>query len=484
MSKRPGQILDRIIAAGLVITLVFTALAHGAVEPWSVAVCSWLILALIALWAIKMIVDRRFEVQIPATAAPLVALLALGLAQSVALGGGGERRSLSLDVEATRRVTLLLGLWLAAFVIAANFLTNRKRLKTLAWFLTSYGLAMAVFALVQHFTWNGMFYWVRPMGELTSPFGPFINHNLFAGHMEMLALIPAGMALAGGVRGPARLFFVFAAVVMGLSIVLSLSRGGTISLGAGLIFLALMGGVVRRREERGEEGEEVGDEDYEPRANRRSRQLIFNLRSGIVIVAMAGAIALGLLWLGPEPVINRATQGQLKSADPQAQTFFVSRGWIWKDTWTMIRDNPILGVGLGAYETAYPIYTASDGTQKVSEAHNEYLQILADGGIIGGLLALLFLWLIFRAIFRGVRSRDRLLSSLALGGGAAILAMFVHSFFDFNLQIPSNALMFLLHSAIASQIGAVAAESAVTGVELAVTQVRADAASVTKVVSS
>ncbi|MGH9938847.1 MAG: O-antigen ligase family protein, partial [Blastocatellia bacterium] len=387
-----------------------------------------------------------------------------------------------------------------------------------------YGLAMAVFALAQHFTWNGLFYWVRPMGELTSPFGPFINHNLFAGHMELLAFIPAGMALAGGVRGPARLFFVFASVMMSLSIVLSLSRGGTISLGAGMIFLAMMSGVVRKREEsfmslqrcpermktplgthrfqrapaertHFDEGSSsvsqhagsdaypgVSEENYQPPEPRRFDALRFTLRSVAVIAAMVGVIALGLLWLGPEPVINRVTQGQLTSADPRAQTFFTSRGWIWHDTRTMIRANPVLGVGLGAYETAYPIYTATDGSQKVSEAHNDYLQILADGGIIGALLALWFLWLIFRAIFNGAQARDHLLGSVALGGGAAIVAMLVHSFFDFNLQIPSNALMFLLHSAVASNIGAVSQvsmEPAVTGVELDEPMMKANAASLT-----
>jgi O-antigen ligase len=478
MNKRLSQLLDRIIAAGLVGVMVFTALAHGAVEPWSVALCSWLIIALVAMWAIKIIVDRRFELQLPVAAVPIAALILLGLAQLATLGGA-ERRSLSLDIDATRKVVLLLGLWLAAFLIAANFLKDRKRLNILSWFLSSYGLAMAVFALAQHFTWNGLFYWVRPMGQLTAPFGPFINHNLFAGHMELLAFIPAAMALAGAVRGPARFFFVFASAVMSLSIILSLSRGGAISLGAGMIFLALMGGVVRNR---GKEDES----DYASRARKRPGSLIFYLRSVIVVVAMAGVIALGLLWLGPDSVIDRATQGQLAGAnnDSQAQTFYGSRGWIWKDTWGMIRANPISGVGLGAYETAYPIYTTSDGSQKVSEAHNDYLQILADGGIIGALLALWFLWAICRMIFRGLQSQDRLLSSIALGGGAAIFAMLVHSFFDFNLQLPSNALLFLLHSAVVSNIGAVSVESSATGAEMEFSRAKAGAVGASKVVSS
>jgi O-antigen ligase len=435
-----------------------------------VASCSWLIIALVAMWAIKMIVDGQVDVHVPAAALPMIALLALAVAQGVTLTSGAGRKSLSMDAEATRKAALLLGLWLAAFLIAANFFTERRRLKTLVWFLTGYGLAMAVFALLQHFTWNGRFYWVRPMGELTSPFGPFINHNLFAGHMELLALIPAGVALAGGVRGIPRLFFLFSSLIASLSIVLSLSRGGTIGLGAGLIFLALMSGMVG--------WEEYGD----TRGQRRGGPAIFKFRSAIVIVAMGGAIALGLLWLGPEPVIERATQGQLSGAGPGAQTFFVSRGWVWSDTLAMIRANPIVGVGLGAYETAYPIYSASDGTQKVSQAHNDYLQILADAGIVGGVLALWFLWAIFGAIFRGLRSGDRLLGSVALGGGAAIFAMLVHSFFDFNLQIPSNALMFLLHAAVVSAIGAGSTESATSGVELEIPQAKASAASVTRVV--
>src|SRR5262245_4593191 len=98
MNKRLSPLLDQIIAAGLVGTIVFTALAHGAVEPWSVALCSWLIIALVAVWAIKMIVDRRFEIKAPGAVAPMIALFLLGLAQSVVFGGA-ERRSLSLNVD-------------------------------------------------------------------------------------------------------------------------------------------------------------------------------------------------------------------------------------------------------------------------------------------------------------------------------------------------------------------------------------------------
>jgi O-antigen ligase len=117
-----------------------------------------------------------------------------------------------------------------------------------------------------------------------------------------------------------------------------------------------------------------------------------------------------------------------------------------------IRANPILGVGLGAYETAFPIYSESDGSLRVPQAHNEYLQVAADAGIVGILIALWFIVAIFRTVSRGVRSRDPLLAGLALGSGGGIFAMLVHSMFDFNLQIPSNALLFLLLVAVAANV--------------------------------
>jgi O-antigen ligase len=95
----------------------------------------------------------------------------------------------------------------------------------------------------------------------------------------------------------------------------------------------------------------------------------------------------------------------------------------------------------------------------VPQAHNDYLQIVADSGIVGGLLALWFLIVVFRAIFRGLRAEDPLLAALALGSGAGLFGILVHSIFDFNLQVPSNALLFLLLTAVSSRIGASAPSS-------------------------
>jgi hypothetical protein len=177
--------LDKVISIGLVAIVIFSALAFGSNEAWSVGLFEIIITALILLWAIKLAADKRLKIRVPAAALPLAGLVALGLAQAVATTDGeGRIHSLSLDVEATRGAVTVLLFLLASFIIAANFFITRERLTALANVLVIFGMAMSVFALVQYFTWDGRIYWVRPTEW--PAFGPFPNRNHFAGYMEML----------------------------------------------------------------------------------------------------------------------------------------------------------------------------------------------------------------------------------------------------------------------------------------------------------
>jgi len=174
---------------------------------------------------------------------------------------------------------------------------------------------------------------------------------------------------------------------------------------------------------------------------------------------MLFTIGAGVWWIGADPVIRRVEKSELAPKSMGAdrgETFFRSRGWIWRDTAAMIRDRWALGVGIGAYQTAYPIYSSHDGTLEVGQAHNDYLQIMADAGIIGALIALWFIFLVARDILRASRHVSRVMSGTALGAGGGIFALFVHSLFDFNFQIPSNALLFLVLTAVVSQIAGAA----------------------------
>jgi O-antigen ligase len=424
--------LNRIIFVGLIAAVVFTALAHGAVEPWSVAVFEILMVGLLLLWGIQVVVSKRCFIHLPAFVWPLAGLAALGVMQSVVVSNaGGQRQSLSLDVEATRQVTLLLFCLLAAAVLAASFVRGRERLNTLLDVLVAFGFALAVFALIQHFSWNGKLYWLRPItAQASAPFGPFVNHNHFAGYVAMLAPLPVALIVARAARTEARLWYGFAAALMGLSVIVSLSRGGILSLMAAMTFVLLM--------------------SFRFRPERATHRTLRNLAVPGSVAFVLIAIIAGIFWLGAEPVINRLTAGRLTGDGARTETFHTSRGWIWEDTLRMISARPLIGVGLGAYQTVHPNHSRTDGSLIVDKAHNDYLHLLAETGVIGGALALWFAIAVFGAVARGVRSRDPLMAALALGSGGGIVAMLIHSFFDFNLQLPANSLLFLLLAVTAS----------------------------------
>ena len=435
MSER----LDRAVVIGLLIAVVGTALAQGAVEAWSVALFELRVVVLLLLWAVKSVIDKKLSLRIPAAGIPVVAIILLGVIQSIAhTDESGRRSALSMDVEATRAgVTVLFFLFLA-FMIAANFFTARERLRALVNFMVVYGLSMAVFALIQYFAWDGRLLWLRPTAG-QSVFGPFVNRNHFAGYMEMLLPLPVALIVVRYGRSELRLVYAFAAAMMGIAAVVSLSRGGMISILVSLMFLLFMSARLPKAGARPEAIDA-------PHTMAAPTRLGFYLSQGFAVLAIVAAITAGILWIGAAPVIDRVAE----SIDSGVDISSINRSAIWTDTWSIFRASPVLGAGLGAFQTAYPLHGRSDGSQIVAQSHNDYLQVLADCGVVGAAIALAFIVLLFRATARGVRSSDPLIAALAAGSGAGIFAILVHSLFDFNLQLPSNALLFLLLCAVVS----------------------------------
>lgn len=438
MNKR----LEKATLYGLMGAVIFTALAHGAVETWSLAIFALLILLLTALWGIRAVINHHLTLQVPHVVVPLGLLLIWGLIQSVVYTDQtGQRYSFSMDVEATRQTTTVLFILLLALLLAASLLTHRKYLAKLPMFLTVYGFALALFGLVQYFAWDGRFFWWRQTTDIvTSPFGPFVAHNHFAGYMELLLPIPIALVIMQLGRIEARIFYGFAATLMGGAAIASLSRGGFISLFAQLIFLAAVTPLIARRHR-------SGSGFYSQRRNPRKMATPF--MATIIIVVAIGA---SVYWIGWEPVVNRVTQGEIIATDAKEESFMVSRGWIWRDTTAMIRAHLATGVGLGAFETAFPIYSQSDGSLQISQAHNDYLQLVAETGIVGAVLLLWFLGIVLSQTFRGLRASNPLLAALALGSGGSIVGMMVHSIFDFNLQLPSHALLLVFLTAVLAQV--------------------------------
>lgn len=430
--------LDAAVTAGVLATLALAPVAHGAVEAWSVALLELAIVALALAWWTGRSLSGDARPDVPSPYVPLLLIAAFGVIQGVAPLATRGAADLSLDPEATRSAALLLLLLLGFGVLAATQFATRARARTLAVFVTVLGFGLAVFALVQAATWNGMIYWVRPVPEGAMPFGPFVNRNHFAGYLEMIAPIPAALVLTRAAR-PYSTLAVFASAMMGVAVLASASRGGFVALASGLAFVAVVAPLARRG---------------------RARAA---WTGAALLGALGVAILLGTLALAPRSVFGRASGDDGEVAERVWQSFYESRGWIWANTVRVIADRPLAGSGLGAFATAFRAHgTASDvaapngATLVVGQAHNDYLQVLADFGVAGGALAVWFLVALGRAVARGVRAEDRLFAGLALGGGGGLCALAVHSLFDFNLHIPSHAALALVLTAVIWRAGTTA----------------------------
>lgn len=441
-------ILDKTIAVGLIVVIIFTALAQGVVEPWSVLLFELTVTSLLLLWAIRVFVVRKLIITVPHLAWPLAGLIVIGMVQSVIwTDGAGRPQSLSFDVEATRSAVMILCCLLGCCLIAANFLVSDQRLRMLAKFLPIYGFGLAFIALVQHFGAGDTAYWPRAV-RADGSFGPFINRDHFAAYIELLIAVPIALIVTRYVRGEKTLLYGGAAAIMGIAAIFSLSRGGVISLLAEMLLIVTIG--LRRSQNT--------PHKHRSRTHGRTGRRTIEALTVTLIIA---AIVAGVAWLGAEPVIDRIASGNLTnpSLNADVHTFHSVRGAIWKDTWRLIRENPVAGVGLGAFELAYPIYAWDKGGEGiVAQAHNDYLQVLADAGIFGGALALWFVVIVMRTIVRSAGLHDPLSAGLALGGGAGVFGLLVHSLFDFGLQLPSHAVLFLSLSTVVSHLAAMAEE--------------------------
>jgi O-antigen ligase len=316
---------------------------------------------------------------------------------------------LSLEPFQTRWLGLqLLGL-VAAFHLA-NRLSRRSSDRNLfAYVLTALGVALSLFAVYQKSRFGNLLYGSVHV-ESGTPFGPFVNHNHFAGYAEACALVALGAALGSSRRSSALSFLLGgSAVLIGIAHLLSHSRGGLLALGAGLLTLVWLF--------RGDEA--------------RARRLI--LAGGGI------AVALFLLFFGPSSLFQRVST----FSDPAADESFQFRVRLWSDSVRLWEASPVFGTGLGTYAAAIPPYRSGPDETRAEYAESDWLQILCEGGIAGIAVLGAFLFSILRSGYRDSRAaRSERAQGVGYGASAAAVALVAHGLVDFNFRIPSNALLF------------------------------------------
>jgi O-antigen ligase len=393
----------KFIRFGLCILIAFSILAFGTVEVWSQSLLELGAGILFLLWAIAVFRDPKATIHWNPLVWPMLGIIAIGLLQ---LGfGATPYRYL------TRLELLRFGAYLIVFFLSVQSFRERSDLKRLAWFLVLMCFGVSLLGIIQHFTSEGSIYWLRPLRAGGDPFGPYVNRNHFAGFVELTLPIGLAMLVFRGLQRDMYPLLGVLTVVPAGALILSGSRGGIIGFAFEIAVLWLLARTLK-----------VADR---PRL------------AGLGIVALA-AVAL-IAWLGAGKAIERFSMMRV------GEVTMDRRLSMFRGAAHIFADHPIKGVGLGALVAVYPRYeTVYDG-KLVDHVHNDYIEMLAETGLLGGICGLAFLWILFGEA-KSCYAADQGHFSRALHAGAVagLCGMLLHSFVDFNLHIPSNALLFLL----------------------------------------
>jgi O-antigen ligase len=399
----------------LLATLLAAPLAFGAVEAWAWAGLACLVLLTLLLWTVGSVGQRVLRIAWSPLYLPAALLLIWGCIQywgHWTLVPSATRESL---LKLTTDVILL---FVATQLLAGDF---RRSLSRWGFLVAVYAFALSLFAILQYSSGNGRIYWTTQSAGWV--FGPYINHNHYAGLMEMLIPVAAGHLLSRPERDPARSFLGFALLVPIASLLLSGSRGGLVALFAELL---IFGGVLTAS------------------GWRRNQQ-----RYVVALALAVTAAVLMFFWLDFGKVSRRLAT--VFATPRSAEATMGDRVKMSHDSLHILRDYPWKGIGLGSFEDVYPRYQSFAADLNVIHAHDDYVEALAEAGVVGGILMLAGLIIFVRRAFSRLRERLAAESGwIQFGAAVGCCGLLVHSFADFNLHIPANAAWFCVLLVVAS----------------------------------
>ncbi|MFZ3329431.1 MAG: O-antigen ligase family protein [Candidatus Acidiferrales bacterium] len=243
-----------------------------------------------------------------------------------------------------------------------------------------------------------------------------MNRNNFAGFVELVVPVDLSLLVFRGVHRDLFPMVALLTIIPVGALILSSSRGGIVSFAFEVAVLVLLA-----RTRRGLEGTRI---------------------IAIGVVALAAIVLIA--WLGAGTAIERFSKTRA------GDVTLTRRASMFRGAEHVFFDHPTKGAGLGTMVSVYPRYeTIYDGLI-VDHVHNDYIEALAETGLLGGLCGLVFLWLLCRGAQKSFAAEQGHFSrALHAGAIAAVCGQLLHSWVDFNLHIPSNALLFLLQAYLA-----------------------------------
>ena len=440
-----ARFLNRVIYVSLLATIVLTAIPYGTVQPWWISIFECLVFVIATLGVIEAAISKRWSLNL-SLVAPLLALIVFAVIQSLPLFSGSgpmnPRTSLSADPYGTRLFAFQLFALTLVVLLLRRSVTTKARLRNLIYVIIGVGVASALFGIIRHNFQQapGFLLPALPIGSRS--FGQFINRNHFALLLEMSLGLTLGLIVGEVGRHRRLLVLLPISALLWVALIYSNSRGGIIASLCQLLFLGVLRDPVRRL-----------TKDQAETGGRRFHKLAGGLAvRAFLLACLIGLFTYGVGWIGGEPVVTNfqlaATDFSQQEMENNANT---SRKEIWSATWQMIKAHPLAGVGFGGFWIGITRYHHASGAITPQQAHNDYLELAASGGLIGCALVIWFLVVWVKSVRGGLRSPDSYYRAACLGALTGIFGVAIHSFVDFGIHITINALLFSTLIVIAVQ---------------------------------
>ena len=386
-----------------------------------------MVFALAGLWVIHGLLTGGWRVEIPRTFFPIIAVVGLALVQSLSLGHNTRAnvsvvRAISADPFESRLFAFKVSALILAGLLLIRFTTTRRRLRVVVYAIIAVAVASALFGIARQAAQRTPGFFLPALRPAIG-YAQFINKNHFAFLMEMALGLVIGVA-----------FILAALLAVWAALVLSFSRGGLLAMAAQIVCAALL--LLN---------------------SKRSKQVDKAARGKFLAIARVGiacalllVVAAGVVWLGGDQIATgvETVSTEMASSDRSELHEGSRRRDIWRASWLMFKAHPFTGAGFGGYWAEVPTFHDASGALTPQQAHNDYLEILASGGIAGlALLAWFAMELVSqaRASLRVNRGFQR---AAIFGAVVSLIGVGVHSIVDFGLHITANALVLVTLLAI------------------------------------
>ena len=406
------QRLDRWLEHGILslvcIILIVAPFLFGATRLIDFAWVQGLTIVALILWMARFWVRDEYRVLWPPIAWTIVAFVGYVI---------WRYTTAEIEYFARHEMNQILVYAALFFLILDNF-NKQEWTQILVYTLIFVGMAAAMYAVYQFATGSRTIYNIpQPASYAGRAGGPFVNPNHLADYIAMVTPMAFALVLMARINIVLKVFVGYAGMVMLAGAFTTLSRAGCAALGLGL--MTMLGALLFNRD--------------------------FRIKALI-------AIALILIPVSFVATKSIKAQYRMKKGFSETGAFADDRQYLFRAARSMWQENYWTGVGPGHYDTRFRFYRGPLAQLQVRPqfTHNDYLNTLADYGIIGftlGMAVVGAFWLSVVKIGRYVRrgndlgSRQSTRSAIVLGACAGLGALMVHCIVEFNLHIPALAIV-------------------------------------------